>query len=333
MSWKTAIYDYAHSKNRGEAEYSVEPLRQVVDDPLFLLSLQKRYERLRLADKGRRLTPLRNETRLRIADVLETPGQVLADISLHRILSYAVGNVRQTEERFERERLTLAPAKGRWRVTRIEPSVPERNASPAFPPSARTNAAPLQTYSRTQPVPYINYSILNPLETSPRKFTYHRGRAVQYAETWWNRANPQYIEMEVDCTNFVSQCLYAGGLPMDYTGKRGTGWWYRGKAGGQELWSYSWAVADSLLNYLTGSGRAQVVQEPYRLQLGDVICYDWDGDGRFQHNTIVTGLDPLGMPLVNAHTYNARGRYWSYHDSPAWSTRTRYVFLHIADRM
>ena len=39
--------------------------------------------------------------------------------------------------------------------------------------------------------------------------------------------------------------------------------------------------------------------------IGDVICYDWDGNGHFQHNTVVVAKDPHGMPLVNAHTTNS----------------------------
>ncbi|MNN92744.1 putative amidase domain protein [compost metagenome] len=68
------------------------------------------------------------------------------------------------------------------------------------------------------------------------------------------------------------------------------------------------------------------------LDIGDVICYSWDGDGRYGHSTIVTGFDPGGMPLVNAHTVNSRNRYWDYSDSYAWTERTQYRFYHILER-
>jgi cell wall-associated NlpC family hydrolase len=95
-------------------------------------------------------------------------------------------------------------------------------------------------------------------------------------------------------------------------------------------------VAHSLQMYTVASRkgmRGTVVSSPELLQPGDMISYDWDGDGRYQHNTIVTATDANGMPLVNAHTYNSRNRYWEYRDSPAWSSRTRYVFVRIADEM
>ncbi|MMZ62195.1 putative amidase domain protein [compost metagenome] len=84
------------------------------------------------------------------------------------------------------------------------------------------------------------------------------------------------------------------------------------------------------------SGRsfdAVPVERPEQLMLGDVISYDWDGDGTFQHSTIVTAFDAGGMPLVNAHTVNARHRYWDYRDSYAWTDRTVYRFYHIADHL
>ena len=42
---------------------------------------------------------------------------------------------------------------------------------------------------------------------------YNRQAAVQYANTWWNSNNPAYPVFDVDCTNYISQCLRAGGHP------------------------------------------------------------------------------------------------------------------------
>ena len=122
---------------------------------------------------------------------------------------------------------------------------------------------------------------------------------------------------------------------MNYTGRRDSGWWYKGRSGGRELWSYSWAVSHALQSYLAKGAptglRAVRVESPRDLALGDVIFYDWDGDGRFRHSTIVTAFDHAGMPLVNANTTASRHRYWDYRDSYAWTERTRYRFFHIAD--
>lgn len=160
-------------------------------------------------------------------------------------------------------------------------------------------------------------------------YQYNRLKAVQYAERWWNSYNPAYKKFENDCTNFISQCLHVGGAPMRGYPNRGAGWWLR-----SSNWSYSWTVAHSLRLYLANSKsglRAREVGSPDELLLGDVICYDFEGDGRFNHNTIVTGKDAYGMPLVNAHTYNSRMRYWAYEDSSAYTPNIKYKFFTIVD--
>lgn len=66
--------------------------------------------------------------------------------------------------------------------------------------------------------------------------------------------------------------------------------------------------------------------------MGDVICYDFEGDGRWNHTTIVVAKDADGMPLVNANTYNSRMRYWAYEDSTAYTPNMKYTFFHITDQ-
>lgn len=155
---------------------------------------------------------------------------------------------------------------------------------------------------------------------------YNRAQAVQYAALWWSSFNPVFRAFADDCTNFISQCLLAGGMPMEVTGRRDKGWWYLGP---NEQWSYSWAVAHSLRWYLETSGRAEKRDGARQLDLGDIIVYDWDGDGTWQHNTMVVGYEPTGEPLVAAHTVASWGRPWPYSDSPAFTDRTKYLFWHI----
>ena len=64
-------------------------------------------------------------------------------------------------------------------------------------------------------------------DDSGSTFTYDRLAAVQYAERWWNDYHPNFEKFAVDCTNFVSQCLYAGGAPMRGEPNRAKGWWYK----------------------------------------------------------------------------------------------------------
>ncbi|WP_414635233.1 amidase domain-containing protein [Bacillus sp. NTK074B] len=160
-------------------------------------------------------------------------------------------------------------------------------------------------------------------------YRYDRLSAVQYAERWWNSYNPAYKKFENDCTNYISQCLHAGDAPMRGYPTQGKGWWMRNQS-----WSYSWTVANSLRWYIPNSTiglRGRLVEDPKELKLGDVICYDFEGDGRFDHTTIVTGKDAAGEPLVNAHTFNSRMRYWKYEDSTAYTPNMKYRFFTIVD--
>jgi len=148
---------------------------------------------------------------------------------------------------------------------------------------------------------------------------YNRLAAVRYAFRHWNNPYRRFANMDTfggggDCANFVSQCLLAGGWPQDY---RETAedkeWWYRriGQApfdgDGNDWWSCTWAVADAHFRYMRAN-HGQVLnlranpRLARRLRRGDIIYYDWDGDGRMNHSALVTGFTRLGSPLVTYRT-------------------------------
>lgn len=183
-------------------------------------------------------------------------------------------------------------------------------------------AAHIDQYAREGSAPLLQRS-------GQKRRSYNRLEAVKYAERWWDDYNPQYHHFTDNCTNFISQCLAAGGAPMHGEPDRGKGWWYTG-----DNWSYSWAVAHSMRWYLSGATKGLTAKEVERakdLQPGDIICYDFEGDGHWDHNTIVVMKDGNQEPLVNAQTENSRNRYWSYEDSSAWTPNITYKFFHIND--
>ena len=60
------------------------------------------------------------------------------------------------------------------------------------------------------------------------ELNYNRQAAVSYARKWAFRRNPNYYDFENlggDCTNFASQCIYAGAGVMNYTPV--FGWFYK----------------------------------------------------------------------------------------------------------
>ncbi|WP_209124250.1 amidase domain-containing protein [Alkalihalobacillus sp. BA299] len=173
----------------------------------------------------------------------------------------------------------------------------------------------------------LNLEWIREGEARQERWQYDRREAVRYAERWWNDYNPAYRKFKDNCTNFISQCLKAGGAPMVGYPNRSKGWWYQGNN-----WSYSWSVAHALRWYLSGAKlglRGVEMSSASELLPGDLICYDFNGNGRWQHNTMVVTKDENGEPLVNAQTTNSRLRYWKYEDSTAWTPNIKYKFFRI----
>ncbi|MBW7461681.1 amidase domain-containing protein, partial [Paenibacillus sepulcri] len=151
-----------------------------------------------------------------------------------------------TEDRRERERLWLSLDGESYRINRVEPLVMERRPRYSMSDSfASQLSAEQQVEMEDKPtsIPFINYDVLSRFKHGRAGIRYRRDLAAAYADRWWNEGNPAYETFDVNCTNYVSQCLFAGHAPMNYTGKRDSGWWYRERSAGREMWSYSWAVA------------------------------------------------------------------------------------------
>lgn len=339
-TWKTGVHAYVKLFNQAEVDQHPSVFDDLIADQDHLLRLGSRLERLRERDLLRGVLSSRSETKAEIVRVNESAAEtsVLLKLRIQRIMEQKSRTY--TEERLEHERLWLARDGKRWIITRVEPVVSERrprfgaNEQSLLPEEGDILFDSEMRRSRPPSAPYLNYDIL-PEFKQRAKQNYRRDLVAAYADRWWNEGNPAYELFEVNCTNYVSQCIFAGHAPMHYTGKRDSGWWYQGRGGGRENWSYSWAVANALQSLLASgrnSGmRGTMVESADQLQLGDVILYDWNGDYRYQHSTIVTAFDVDGMPLVNANTVASRHRYWDYKDSYAWTEKTRYRLFHLAD--
>lgn len=140
---------------------------------------------------------------------------------------------------------------------------------------------------------------------------YNRTQAVLYALFWAFDRNPKYYDFSDiggDCTNFVSQSLYAGSGVMNYTPT--FGWYFISP---QDR-SPSWTGVEFLYDFLIsneGPGPFGVPAELDQLSLGDVIQMSFDGE-TFTHTVIVTNLRPrykgARRILISAHSYDARNR-------------------------
>lgn len=139
---------------------------------------------------------------------------------------------------------------------------------------------------------------------------YNREKAVEYAEKWAYERNPAFYafdEIGGDCTNFVSQCLYAGCGVMNYTPD--FGWYYISP----DDRSAAWTGVEYLYNFLVSNeGNGPYGEElPLNFaEIGDVIQLSFDGE-KFSHTLIVTstGMFPSSENiLIASHSYDSFDR-------------------------
>ena len=131
------------------------------------------------------------------------------------------------------------------------------------------------------------------------------GAELAYAREWWNGRNPAFADFDDlggDCTNFVSQCIYAGGAVMNYA--RDVGWYYRTLGDRAAAWTgvmyfYRFMVTNR------GAGPFSTPVPPREAEPGDVIqlCTP----DRCYHTLFVVGRRG-GVPTVAAHTFDAYDR-------------------------
>lgn len=137
---------------------------------------------------------------------------------------------------------------------------------------------------------------------------YDRLKAVDYAIKWAYLRNPDFYnfnDLGGDCTNFISQCLFAGSGEMNYPS-----WYYYSLNDRSPSWTGVEFLYDFLIknNGLGPRGEECNIED---LRRGDVIQLDSDGDGRFTHSLMVTNINFPIAPyniLIAAHTVDSLNR-------------------------
>lgn len=141
----------------------------------------------------------------------------------------------------------------------------------------------------------------------PEILRYNREAVVSYAHQWAYRRNPDYYDFSMlggDCTNFASQCIYAGAGVMNFTPTYG--WYYR-SAGDR---TPSWTGVQYLYDFLTrnlGPGPFASEVSLRQLEPGDVVQLAFTRTDRYEHTPVVVRVDSptLAGILVAAHSNDA----------------------------
>ena len=136
-----------------------------------------------------------------------------------------------------------------------------------------------------------------------RDILYDRAAAAAYAKKWALSRNPAFLDFENyggDCTNFSSQCVFAGSGVMNYTPV--TGWYYKT--------SYdrtaSWTGVPFFYNFMVNNrGVGPYMREASReeMMMGDVVQLG-TAQGRFYHTPFIVRVTADEI-YVATHTYDS----------------------------
>ena len=133
---------------------------------------------------------------------------------------------------------------------------------------------------------------------------YHRDLAIDYAMRWAMSRNPSYYdftEVGGDCTNFVSQCVFAGSAAMNPTPE---GWYYYSL----NQRSPSWTGVEFFFRFMLQNrniGPYAVSIPLSQVQPGDVI--QLGNETGYYHSLLVMESTRQNI-LVAAHTQDALWR-------------------------
>ena len=135
-----------------------------------------------------------------------------------------------------------------------------------------------------------------------KEIGYQREAVLEYAKQWAKGRNPRYLDFEHmggDCTNFASQCIYAGSGVMNYTPTMG---WYYSSGSNR---SPSWTGVVYLYNFLTGNksvGPYGAETNEKGVEPGDIV--QLGNKNGYYHSPVVVDVAGNNI-LVAAHSYDA----------------------------
>lgn len=148
---------------------------------------------------------------------------------------------------------------------------------------------------------FVNYS------RDTTILSYDRGKVLQYAHKWAYARNPAYLDFEKlggDCTNFASQCVYAGCGIMNHTPVYG---WYYDNSFNRTA---SWTGVNYFYDFLTGNkGRGPFAEEvdAEDAEPGDIAQISFSDSKSFDHSPVIVKIEEKkgkdGI-LIAAHTFD-----------------------------
>lgn len=260
--------------------------------------------RSRLADAGEAYTG--SDTEVTVDSVQVRGRTATAQVTENSTLTYARirGDEPATTAFVAHHELTFAAAPdGTWQLTgeRLTDQGPRplnepvRTTAPAAPDAARPSDvidAPRAAITYPAPARAKNLG-------AGAKYKY--AAMAAYAEKYWkyyNSAYRQYGGDGGDCTNFLSQALYAGGWKQVTRSGSDYGTWYS-KASGESL---TWIGVNEWSWFTQTARRTTPLANAYQMDIGDVLQLDFDANGSKEHSMLTTYRSASGVPYLTYHS-------------------------------
>lgn len=150
--------------------------------------------------------------------------------------------------------------------------------------------------------------------------TYDGSKAASYAVSHAKSYNSDYFKHAQDCTNFVSQCAYAGGMPMYSSlaswgvaalksgcasGRDDEWFYYHKKNDNNESWSSTWSIVDKdgtkdgLRRYIKKNSKNTYSKTNFKynsstfyqyVKAGDIVQLSSDGGDSYYHSIVISSV-------------------------------------------
>ena len=158
--------------------------------------------------------------------------------------------------------------------------------------------------------------LANPVEARTL-YSYSASKGVSYANKWWNGNNPQFYTPKNDCTNFVSQCVWAAyGEHMESSSSLSN--WFAHKNGA----GTPWENVSGFWNYCTkarqgtqtgprangyNNGGKYTGIPAYAMIPGDVVQFQFPTQSGYEHSVYIvannaTNYNNYGGVIFTQHT-------------------------------
>lgn len=140
--------------------------------------------------------------------------------------------------------------------------------------------------------------------------SYNRDNAVLYAHKWAYKRNPKFYDFSDiggDCTNFASQCVYAGCEIMNFTPTYG--WYYIGINNRAPAWT-SVEYFNRFMTTNSGVGPFGITVGINEVMPGDLVQIRFRGKSAFGHTPVIVQIERDNKRttediLVAAHSMDA----------------------------